>query len=66
VLIVVPMLAHFERWMLQQPVRFTVLALLAAGAWFWLWRYKKGMLPAEHTLTFEEQASSAFELLKLA
>lgn len=65
VLIVVPMLAHFERWMMEAPGRFAVLAVLAAGAWYGLRRYKRAMLPAENGVIFEEQGSSAFELLKL-
>ncbi|HEX3684805.1 MAG TPA: hypothetical protein VHU83_19870 [Bryobacteraceae bacterium] len=65
VLVVVPMLAQFERWMLQQPARFAVLAALSAGAWYALRRHKRGMLPAEHTVIFEEQSSAALELLKL-
>jgi len=66
VLVAVPVLTHFERWMLQQPARFAVLAVLAAGACYALWRHKSGILPAEHTVLFEEQSSAAFELLKLA
>jgi hypothetical protein len=65
VLVVVPILAHLERWMLQQPARFVVLAALAGSAWFALWRYKRGALSAENTIIFEEQSSAAFELLKL-
>lgn len=65
VLIVVPLLAHFERWLLQQPARFAVLAVLTAGAWYALWRYRRGMLPAENTVIFEEQSSAAFELLNV-
>jgi len=65
VVVAVPVLTHFERWMLQQPARFAVLAVLAAGACYALWRHKRVTLPAESSVIFEEQSSAAFELLKL-
>ena len=65
VLIAVPIVAHFERWMLQQAPRFAVLAVLTAGARYALWRHKRAMPVSEEAITFEEPGSSAFDLLKL-
>lgn len=63
--IAVPVLAHIERWMIELPARFVVLGLIAAGAWYAMRRHKRET-GAYHSLTFEEQSSAAFELLKLA
>lgn len=65
VLIAIPVVAHIERWMMQIPARFIVLALSAAAAWYFMWRHERETA-AYHAITFEEQSSAAFELLKLA
>lgn len=65
VLIVVPMLADFELWMLNQPERFGVLGISSAGAWHAFRRQKRGMVAAEETIPFEEQSSATLQLLKL-
>ncbi len=66
VMLVVPMLAGIEHWMLVQPLRFIGGAIVVAIGWFSLQRYKRGLLAEEQALTFEERAASPFELLKLA
>jgi hypothetical protein len=66
VLIVVPMLAQLEHWMLIDPIRLTGLALALAGCCYWLRRYRREMLPNEWALTYEDGPRPAFELLKLA
>jgi hypothetical protein len=65
VLIAVPAVASIERWMMQMPARFAVLGLMAAAAWYFMWRHEREAADY-HTVTFEEQSSAAFELLKLA
>jgi hypothetical protein len=65
VLIAVPLTAHIERWMMELPARFAVLGLLSAGAWYAMRRHKRET-SAYHAVTFEQQSSAAFELLKLA
>lgn len=65
VLIAVPVAAHIERWMMELPARFAVLGLLSAGAWYAMWRHRQETA-AYHAVTFEQQSSAAFELLKLA
>ena len=66
VLIVVPMVADCERWMLGNPYRFVLFPILLAFAWYLLRRYRQGMLESDRALIFEEQPASAFELLNLA
>ncbi|MGA8026493.1 MAG: hypothetical protein WB992_05065 [Bryobacteraceae bacterium] len=66
VLVVVPMLAGLERWMLKEPIRFTILAVLLAFAWYYLRRYKRELLAQDRTLIFEDRPPSTFELLNLA
>ncbi len=66
VLIVVPMLAQLEHWMLTNPIRLIGLALALAGCQYWLRRYRREMLPNEWALTYEDGPRPAFELLKLA
>lgn len=66
VLIVVPVLAGIERWMLTSPIRLIGLAAVLAGCAYWLHRYRREMLPNEKTLTYEDGSPPAFELLKLA
>ena len=66
VLLIVPMLAEIERWMLINPIRLTGFALALAGCWYWLYRYRREMLPNETSLTYEDGPPPAFELLKLA
>jgi hypothetical protein len=66
VLIMVPMLAALERWMLFEPWRFAGLAVALALAWHLLRRYRRDMLPADRALTFEDRPKPQFELLRLA
>lgn len=66
VLIVVPMLASAERWMLVAPVRFIWLFAAVLLASYLLRRYRRGMLPMDRVLTFEDRPAPQFELLKLA
>jgi hypothetical protein len=66
VLLIVPMLAEIERWMLINPIRFAGFALALAGCWYWLHRYRREMLPNEKALTYEDGPAPAFEFLKLA
>ncbi len=66
VLIIVPALAGFERWMLGEPVRFTILAAFLAVSWYLLRRYEGELLAQDKALIFEDRSASAFELLKLA
>ncbi len=65
-LIAVPMLAALEQWMLVRPVRFIPAAILIVLVWPFLQSYKRDTLDIYEALVFEERASSAFELLKLA
>lgn len=66
VLIVVPVLASVERWMLPEPLRFIGLLVAVSLAWHLLRRQRKEMLPFELALTFEDNPDPQFELLKLA
>lgn len=66
VLIAVPILASVERWMLFEPRRFIGFAVALVLAWTLLRRYRRDMLPADRTLTFEDRPAPQFELLKLA
>ncbi|MBV9761781.1 MAG: hypothetical protein JO340_14565 [Acidobacteriaceae bacterium] len=64
-LIAVPLFASLELWMMRQPWRFCVLALLAAAAWFALKRRNQQMFLAGDAIVFEQPPAAAFELLKL-
>lgn len=66
VFVLVPMLSGLEHWMLVQPLRFSVLALLALPAGYILHRYRAAVLAEDQALAFEDQPASALELLKLA
>ncbi len=66
VLVIVPMLAAIEHWVLSEPLRFLGLAPALLLAWHLLRRYRRDMLSIDQALTFEERPPAAFELLKLA
>ena len=66
VLIVAPGLAAFEHWMLVQPVRFTALGILAGTACYCLRRHNREALPYQQAISFEQQSTASFELLKLS
>jgi len=66
VLIIVPMLAELEHWMLIDPIRLIGFAFALAGCRYWLRRYRREMLPNEWALTYEDGPPPAFELLRLA
>ncbi len=65
VLIVAPSLAGFERWMIQNPLRFAVPGAFAIGFWFWLWRHNREQLPYEDCVLFEERSAVEFKRLQL-
>ncbi len=65
-LVFVPALASFERSMLEQPVRFSGLALAFAVAWYWIARYRRQQSVAGEQLRFEDGPAAPFELLKLS
>jgi hypothetical protein len=65
VMIIVPILASMEESMLLNPLRFVYGALLLAGAWYWILRYRRNAAPADQCITFEDVAPPQFELLKL-
>ncbi len=66
VLVVVPILAAIEHWMLFEPLRFIWLSAAFLLAWYLLRRYRQRMLPMDRGLTFEDRPAPQFELLKLA
>lgn len=66
VLIIVPVLADIEHWMLLRAVRFIPAALLIAIVWFAFGREKSDAADLDHPLIFEDRPASTFELLKLA
>jgi hypothetical protein len=66
VLLIVPMLARAEHWVLSGPAR---LALLAPGimlAWYLVRRYRRDLPEIDRVLVFEERPPAAFEFLHLA
>lgn len=65
VMILVPILASMEESMLLNPLRFTYGAVLLAGAWYWILRYRSDAAPSEQCIIFEDAPPPQFELLKL-
>jgi len=65
VLLVVPMLASAEHWLLSEPARFILLAFALMLVWYLLRRYRRDLSAIDRALTFEELPPAAFELLKL-
>lgn len=66
VLVIVPSLAAIERWMLEAPYRFGGFALVLAGCWYGLRKYRGSATRSEEGLLFEDGPGPDFELLKLS
>lgn len=65
-MIVVPVLASMEENMLLNPLHFIYGAVLVAGAWFWILRYRSDAAPSQQCITFEDAPPPQFELIKLS
>ncbi len=65
VLIIVPMLANLEHWILSESLRLIVMAVLLGTGWYVLRHYKEEQFSENEALTFEDRPAAAFELLKL-
>lgn len=61
-LLIAPMLADFEAWILLAPARFTLLAIFAGIAFYFFWRSGRGVVSE---LRFEEKSPAEFDLLRL-
>lgn len=66
VLIIVPLLAQLEHWMLLRPIRFAPPALLIAWVWVAFLRPTRDIGEGDQPLLFEDRPAASFELLKLA
>jgi hypothetical protein len=65
VLVIVPALAAFERWLLEVPLSFALLGFILAGLWFALARYRNTAAREAAFLQFEDGPGNPFELLNL-
>lgn len=65
VLVAVPLLAGVERWMLAEPLRLVILAVILAYSWYVLRRQWRELLDFENSLSFEDVPDPQFELLKI-
>lgn len=62
VLVGAPAVAGLERWILERPSRLSVMGMLAAAAWYVLWRRGQG---EQNVVVFEDRSAAAFDLLDL-